>query len=149
MIGNDMTEKRSRLHPVIKVKKFKEKKAHNELIQIQAAREKENTALHALTRQKDRAMDAAVRTIKARATEVQTSRAFIQKLSREIQQQEEEVENIKTRETEKREELSRKSQSRKMVEKLEEKRKATLAKETERKEQRLLEVLSRRLGPAF
>ena len=143
-----MGEKRSRLHPVIKVKKFKEKKAHGELIQIRAVQEQENSALRALHSEQSEAIEVAVRTTKARATDVQTSRAFIQKLSRDIRQQEKKVETIQLQENEKREELSRKSQSRKMVEKLEEKRREALAKEAERKEQRLIDVLAHRLGLA-
>jgi flagellar export protein FliJ len=141
-----MKQKASRLCPVIKVKKFKENMAHSELVQIQATREKENTALHVLNRQKEHVLDDVVRVTRARATEVQTSSAFIQKISRQIQQQEKKVQNIQLQEEEKREEVSQKSQSRKMVEKLEEKHRATLAKELERKEQRLLEVFSRRLS---
>jgi len=140
-----MKANKSRLHPVIKVKKFKEKMAQGELIQIQATREKENTTLSALNQKKEHALDAAVRTTKAKATEVQTSRAFIQKLSRQIQQQEKKIESILVQEDEKRVELTEKSQSRKMVEKLDEKRRETLAREAERKEQRLLDVLARRL----
>jgi flagellar export protein FliJ len=140
-----MKEKKSRLHPVIKVKQFREKKAQRELVQIQATRDHENTALSALNKKKEYALDAAVRTIKAKATEVQTSRAFIQKLSRQILQQEKKIENIQVQEDEKRIELTEKSQSRKMVEKLDEKRKEALVREVERKEQRLLDVLARRL----
>jgi flagellar export protein FliJ len=143
-----MGEKRSRLHPVIKVKKFKEKKAHGELIQIRAVQEQENSTLRALHSEQSQAIGVAVRTTKARATDVQTSRAFIEKLSHDIRQQEKKVETIQLQENEKREELSRKSQSRKMVEKLEEKRREALAKEAERKEQRLIDVLAHRLGLA-
>jgi flagellar protein FliJ len=142
-----MKENKSRLHPVIKVKKFREKKAQSELVQIRATRELENTTLSDLSQRKEHAMDAAVRTIKARAADVQTSRAFIQNLSRQIQQQEKKIQSIRQQEDTKREELTEKSQSRKMVEKLDERRRETLAKETERKEQRMLDVLVRRLNP--
>jgi flagellar export protein FliJ len=141
-----MKANKSQLHPVIKVKKFKEKKAQSELVQIQANREKENAALSTLNKKKEHALDATVRTIKAKATEVQTSRAFIQKLSRQIQQQEKKIEGIEAEENDKRIELTEKSQSRKMVEKLDEKRREALAREAERKEQRLLDVLARRLS---
>ena len=141
-----MKVKPSKLHPVIKVKTFKEKKAQGELAKIQTARAEEHTALSALNEQKDHAMNAAGRSVKVRANEVQTSSAFIQHLSRQIQQQEKKIEGIKVQENEKRDELIQKSQARKMVEKLDEKRKATLAKEVERKEQRMLDVLTRRIG---
>jgi flagellar export protein FliJ len=140
-----MKQNKSRLHPVIKVKTFKEKKAQGELVQIQATRNLENTALSALNKKKEHALDAAVRTIKAKATEVQTSRAFIQKLSLQIHQQEKKIENIRVQENDKRVELTEKTQSRKMVEKLDEKRREALARETDRKEQRMLDVLARRL----
>lgn len=141
-----MKTKGSRLEQVIKVKKLKENRAQTELTQIRSLREVENATLGALNKSKTSALDAAVRTMKARATDVQTSRAFIERLSRQILQQESRIEGIENREHEKREELIQKSQARKIVEKLDEKRKDILAKETERKEQRLLDVLSRRNG---
>ena len=141
-----MKEKKSRFCQVIKVKKLKENRAQTELTQIRSLREQEKVALGSLSKQRDHAMDAAVRTIKARAADVQTSRAFIENLSMQIRQQEKRLEGIQNQENEKREDLIQKTQARRIVEKLDEKRKEILAKETERKEQRLLDALSRRRG---
>jgi|WetSurMetagenome_2_1015567.scaffolds.fasta_scaffold155327_2 flagellar protein FliJ len=141
-----MKEQKSKLQNVLKVKKFREKKAQGELVQIQAACEVEKSALTDLNQRKESAMDAASRTVKVRATELQTNQAFIQNLAKQIQKQEEKIETIRQKEDQKREELTGKSQERKMVEKLDEKRRTDLAKERERKEQRLLDVLSRKLN---
>ena len=144
-----MKTKPSKLHPVIKVKTFKEKKAQGELVQIQVTREQEHSALSRLNQKQNHAMKADGRTVRVSANEMQASRAFITRLSHQIQQQEKKIEGIKVQEDEKREELTKKSQARKMVEKLDEKRKATIAKEMERKEQRMLEVLTRTMGLAL
>jgi flagellar protein FliJ len=141
-----MKEQKSKLQNVLKVKKFREKKAQGELVQIQAVREVEKTALSDLTLRKESAIDAASKTVRMRATELQSNQAFIQNLTKQIQKQEEKIETIRVKEDEKREELTEKSQSRKMVEKLDEKRRSATAKEIERKEQRLLDVLSRKLN---
>jgi flagellar export protein FliJ len=141
-----MKEKPSRFHQVIKVKKFGEKKAHAELVEIRATQVKEGDELRALGQRKARAIDTVIHTMRARATEAQSSRAFIHKLSREIRQQEKKVQDLHVREEEKRLELTQRSQSRKMVEKLDEKHQTALNKEIERKDQRLLDVLSRRLS---
>ena len=141
-----MKEKKSRFCQVIKVKKLTENKAQTELSQIRSLRELEKVALGSLSNQREHAMDTAVRTMKARAADVQTSRAFIENLSRQISQAEKRIEGMQNQENAKREDLVQKSQARKIVEKLDEKRKGILAKEMERKEQRLLDALARKCG---
>lgn len=135
----------SRLHVVLKVKEHQEKKAHRELIQIRGTRENETAILDRLNEKEKSVVSDAIRTLRARATEMQTSRAFLQSLSRHIQQQKRKVDEMHSLENKKREELLEKSQAKQMIKKLQEKRETEAAREHERKEQRLIDILTQRL----
>jgi flagellar export protein FliJ len=80
---------------------------------------------------------------------MQASMAFIQSLSRQIQQQEDLLEGIKQQEDDKRGELVEKTQMRQMVEKLDQKRKDEAVKESDRKTQRMMDVLAQRLRAGY
>jgi len=134
----------SRLGTVIKVKHFQVKKAQKELSVISIDREQQEQHLDKLERRQTNAMSEAVRTMKARAVDLQTSRAYIQSISRQITQQAAKVDEVKFQEDGKRAELLEKSQSKQMLEKLDQKRRAELEKEQERKSQRMLDVLAQR-----
>jgi len=86
-----------------------------------------------------------VRKMKTKAVDLQTSQAFIQSLSRQIEQQVEKVQEIITQEEGKRGELLEKSQSKQMIEKIDQRRKDEEEKEQERKAQRVIDVLAQRM----
>jgi flagellar export protein FliJ len=135
----------SRLRTVIKVKHYQVKKAQKELAVIAVDRAQQEHHLTSLENTKSSAMSEAVRTMKARAVDLQTSRAYIQSISRQVKQQADRVDDIKDKENGKRAELLEKSQSEQMLEKLEQKRRAEVEKEQERKSQRMLDVLAQRM----
>jgi len=136
---------KSRYRTVLKVKKIQERKAQGELRQLQAVHTKEVEVLNDIRDERQYALSDAVRAMKVKATEAQTSRAFILKLSRQMKEQEKKVEAVESQETEKRTELVERTKSKKMVEQLDEKLQAEEEKEIERKEQRLMDVLAQRI----
>jgi flagellar export protein FliJ len=135
----------SRLRTVIKVKHYQVKKAQKELAVIAVDREQQENTLNSLENSKSSAMSEAVRTMKARAVDLQTSRAYIHSISRQVKQQAAKVDETKVREDGKRAELLEKSQSEQMLEKLEQKRRAEVEKEQERRSQRMLDILAQRM----
>ncbi|MBI3578978.1 MAG: flagellar FliJ family protein [Ignavibacteriales bacterium] len=144
-----MSTGRSKFKTVLKVKSYLEKKAQGELHTIQEQHHQETEELNQLTEENESALGETIAVLKARATELQTSRAFLQNLSRQIERQKEKLEDIKLQEHSKREELTEKTQAKRMIEKLEEKREGEEAKENERKEQRLIDVLAHRIRFGF
>jgi len=144
-----MQASESRLLTVIKVKSFQVKTAQRELAAIKVNREAEQGTLSHLTDTQSSAMSDAFREMKTRAADLQTSRAFIDSLSRKIKNQEEKVVQIEVRENNKREELVEKSKSEQMLEKLDQKRKDEASKDVERKAQRMVDVLAQRMRMGF
>lgn len=140
-----MNVSHSSLDTVIKVKDFQLKKTQKELAQIKVKREQEEVALDNLEHTKSEALSDAARQMKARASDMQASRAFIHSLSQKIKSQVVEVEKINKAEDTKRGEVIERSQSKQMVEKLDQKRKEEVAKEEDRKQQRVMDVLAQRL----
>lgn len=130
---------------VIRVKNFLVKKAQRELAVISVDRVHAEGALTNLEEQQSTAMTDAVRTMKAKAVDLQTSQAFLQSLSRQIQKQVQKVEEVLTQEEGKRGELLEKSQSKQMIEKIDQRRKDEQEKELERKAQRVSDVLAQRM----
>jgi flagellar export protein FliJ len=135
----------SHLGTVIRVKDFQVKKAQRELAVITINRAQEEGALTSLEERQCTAMSDAVRKMKTKAVDLQTSQAFIQSLSRQIQHQEEKVHEIITQEEGKRGELLERSQSKQMIEKIDQRRKGEQEKEQERKAQRVIDVLAQRM----
>ena len=135
----------SKFRTVLKVKKIQERKAQTELYQLEVDHAQEEATLTEIKETQKAALSDAVRSMKMKATEAQTSRAFIKQLSRKIEDQKQKVDEIKTQKTEKREELIERSKSTNMIEKLDKKLLAEENKETERKEQRLIDVLAQRI----
>ena len=135
----------SHLGTVIRVKDFQVKKAQRELAVIKVNRAQEEGALTSLEERQSTAMSDAVRKMKTKAVDLQTSQAFIQSLSRQIEQQVEKVQEIVTQEEGKRGELLEKSQSKQMIEKIDQRRKEEEGKEQERKAQRVIDVLAQRM----
>lgn len=135
----------SHLVTVIRVKDFQVKKAQRELASITISRAQEEGALSSLEERQSSAMSEAVRKMKTKAVDLQTSQAFIQSLSRQIERQGEKVQEIITQEDGKRVELIEKSQSKQMIEKIDQRRKEEHEKEQDRKAQRVIDVLAQRM----
>jgi flagellar export protein FliJ len=130
---------------VIRVKDFQVKKAQRELAVISVDRVHAEGTLTNLEEKQSTAMTDAVRTMKTKAVDLQTSQAFLQSLSRQIEKQVEKVEEVLTQEEGKRGELLEKSQSKQMIEKIDQRRKDEAEKELERKAQRVSDVLAQRM----
>jgi len=135
----------SRLQTVIRVKDIQVKSAQRELAQIKVKKDQEQGTLDRLEEEKSSAMTDAAREMKSRARDLQTSRAFLQSLSRQIQDQEKTVKTVTDQEDSKRGELVEKTQSQQMIEKIDQKRRDELAKEDDRKSQRVIDVLAQRI----
>jgi flagellar export protein FliJ len=134
------------LRTVLKVKKYQEKKAHEELVHLLQSKDQEEAALSDLNDKRESAMTEAVRVSRSRALEWQTSRAFLRSLSAEIRQKEKKVDEIQLQEDDKRSELVERTQAKQMVENLDQRRQAEIVKEADRKEQRLIDVLAQRVA---
>jgi flagellar export protein FliJ len=135
----------SHFQTVIRVKDFQVKRAQRELAVITVNRAQEEGTLTSLEERQSTAMSDAVRRLKTKAVNLQTSHAFIQSLSRQIQRQEEKVQAIITQEEGKRGELLEKSQSKHMIEIIDQRRKEEQEKEQERKAQRVIDILAQRI----
>ncbi len=144
-----MTKPLRQLRTVVRVKSHLEKKSQRELAEIQEQQQEEAGRLESLHRTKEHALQETSAILKARATELQTSYAFLQSLARQIQRQHKKLEAIRQLEESKKAELLQRKQSREMIEELVEKRLAHENKERERKEQRLLDVLAHRIRWGF
>ncbi|HTX99591.1 MAG TPA: flagellar export protein FliJ [Bacteroidota bacterium] len=133
------------LSTVLKVKVVQEKNAQRELAAIAQKREVEEQRLDQLEQTQDSALTQASGVTRSRAGDLQTSRAFIQSINKQIEQQGETVDDVKNKESAKRDELVERSKSRQMVESLDTKRKEEAEKEKERKAQRVIDVLAQRM----
>jgi flagellar export protein FliJ len=135
----------SKFSTVLKVKRIQEKKSQTELHQLQTAHAQEEAALADIKQTQRTALSDAVRSMKMKATEAQTNRAFIRKLSDEIQDQSKKVDDLESMKESKREELIARTKGKNMIEKLDDKLQIEKAKENDRKEQRLIDVLAQRI----
>jgi flagellar export protein FliJ len=139
----------SSLGTVIRVRDIQVNKAKQELAEIRNDRELAEGELQTLEEKQSSAMSDAVREMKTKAADLQTSQAFIQNLSRKIEEQGKKVDEIASAEEGKREELVERSQSKHMLEKIDQKRKEEFEKEQERKSQRIIDVLAQRMKVGF
>ncbi len=135
----------SRFGTLLRVKSIQERKTQQELVEIQNQKDEERQTLSQLQERREGEIAEAVRKSRMRATDLQSSRAFLTRLSKEIGEQENKIEEIQVKEDEKREELVERSRSKHMVEDLEEKYQTQVLREAERKEQRLIDVLAQRV----
>jgi len=135
----------SRFGTLLRVKSIQERKSQQELVEIQNRKDEERQTLSQLQERREGEIAEAVRKSRMRATDLQSSRAFLTRLSKEIGEQENKIEEIQVKEDEKREELVERSRSKHMVEDLEEKYQTQVLREAERKEQRLIDVLAQRV----
>jgi flagellar export protein FliJ len=134
------------LATVLKVKEFQEKTTQRELAAIKVNRETEEGKLGELEQSRSSAMAEAGCVVRSSAGDMQTARAFIHSLGRQVEQQGERVEAAKAQEDVKRGELVERSQSRQMVEKLDSRRREEVEKENEKKSQRVMDVLAQRMN---
>ncbi|HTX18049.1 MAG TPA: flagellar export protein FliJ [Bacteroidota bacterium] len=134
------------LGTVLKVKKYQEKKAHEELVHLLRTKDEEQAALSDLNDKRESAMTEAVRVSRSRALELQTSRAFLKSISLEIRRQEKKIDDIEVKAEDKRTELVERTQAKQMVENLDQRRQAQISREADRKEQRLIDVLAQRVA---
>jgi|WetSurMetagenome_2_1015567.scaffolds.fasta_scaffold149843_2 flagellar export protein FliJ len=135
----------SKFSTVLKVRRIQEKKSQTELHQLQIVHAQEEATLADIKQTQETALSDAVRSMRMKATDAQTSRAFIRKLSDEIQDQSKKVNQLESLKESKREELLARTQNKNMIEKLDDKLQSEQAKENDRKEQRLIDVLAQRI----
>jgi flagellar export protein FliJ len=133
-----------RFGTLLKVRKYQEKKAQQELSQIRNQKVSEEQALSQLDEQRNAEINGTDTVEKIRAQDVQTSRAFIRSLTRDMQTQQKRINEIQRQETNKTGEVVERKQAKEVVENLEDKYQTHLAKERDKKEQRMLDILARR-----
>ncbi len=141
-----MAKTKSQFGTVVRIKKHQEKIAQQQLTQIRDTHLREQEMLTRLNHAKEVAVNEIPSTGKARATDLQMHRAFVFKLSRQIDRQTGLVKEIREKEEEKREEVTKRAQSRQMVEKLDERKQADVVRESDRKEQSVIDELAKRTG---
>ena len=137
------------LQTVLKVKEFQEKSTQRELAAIKVHREAEEGKLGELEQSHNSAMTEAGSVVRTRAGDMQTARAFISSLARQVECQGERVEAAKQQEDVKRGELVERAKSRQIVEKLDTRRREQAEKEIDRKAQRVIDVLAQRMKMGF
>lgn len=143
-----MAKHSSRFGTVLRLKKHQEKLTQQQLLQLQRVHLEEKEILEKLHEAKEEAVKDSYGEGRAKATDLQTHRAFLFSLSRQINTQKTRVEEISLREDEKREELTKKAQARQMVEKLDKKSREEALRELERKEQLVMDDLAQRTATA-
>jgi flagellar FliJ protein len=139
-----MSDKKPSLKIVQKVREIQEKQAQRELKETETRREKEHDLLKKMEEDRRYAISHSGKTKHMRAGDMQTDRAFLQRLSNLIQHQKQRFETIQAEAELKRLELIERSKNKKMIEKLEEKREGDRRREADKKEQDVIDVVSQR-----
>jgi flagellar export protein FliJ len=139
-----MAKSSSPFHNVLRVKRHQEKVAQQQLMHIEDAHNKEKELLNTLHKVRTEAVGGTQRSGRARVNELQTQRAFIIKLTKQINHQASKLDDIKRKANAKRKELTERAQSRQMVEKLDEKRKVQVSKNRDRVEQEMIDEVANR-----
>ena len=134
-----------RFGTLLKVRKYQEKKAQQELSQIRNQKLTEEQTLSTLDEKRNVEMSESNKPEKIRAKDVQTSRAFIRSLTRDMQTQQEKINTIQRQETNKTGEVVERKQAKEVVENLEDKYQTQMAKEQDKKEQRVIDILAQRV----
>lgn len=130
---------------ILRVKVHQQKKVQQELAQLLGEKEIEEKNFAELKELKKDATGDFASNLKLRATEIQTSKAYIDNLTDKLTMQINKLDQIQTQEEGKRVELLEKEKSKKQIEILSEKREAELLKERTRKDQRLMDILANRI----
>ncbi|MER3522569.1 MAG: flagellar export protein FliJ [Ignavibacteria bacterium] len=139
-----MTKPITRFSTLVRVKQHQEKLTQQQLMQIRQSHLQEKEMLDRLQEAREEAVKDTYGTGRAKAHDLQIHRAFIFRLTREINRQTTKVNEMKEQEEAKREELTQRAQARQMVEKLDEKSKHEAMRELERKEQHFIDELAQR-----
>ncbi len=134
-----------RLDTLLKVKVHQQKKVQQELAKLLGEKEIEEKNFAELKVLKEGATGDFASNLKLRATEIQSSKAYIDNLTDKLTTQVNKLDQIQTAEEGKRGELLEKEKSKKQIEILSEKREAELIKERIRKDQRLMDILANRI----
>jgi flagellar export protein FliJ len=134
-----------RLSTILKVKNHQERVAQQELTFIRHRKDREKEVFNRLEETKQTAIGDLAKSVRIRANELQSNRAYISDLTEQMQDQIKKISDMQQEEDGKREELIEKSQSKRIMEKLEEKKNLETAQETNRKDQRLMDVLAHRI----
>lgn len=138
-----------RIQKVLDVKTRQENQAHKELKHAQERKDAEAKKLDTLRTREEQALSDGESTVVVRASEIQTKRAFLRFLTREIEGQNERLDTVTTEENVKREALVERSKSKKIIQELKEQLVVQEQKEVERKEQRMIDILAQRIRAAL
>lgn len=133
-----------RFGTLLKVRNYQEQKAQQELSQIRNQKISEEEQLATLDKKRNSEISDTGSVSKTRAADMQMSRAFIKRLSKEIQSQKTKIEDTQNKEDSKTDEVVERKQAKEMIQNLEDKYRSYMAKEQERKDQRLMDVLAQR-----
>ena len=133
-----------RFGTLLKVRNYQEQKAQQELSQIRNQKISEEEQLATLDEKRNSEISDTGSVSKTRAADMQMSRAFIKRLSKEIQSQKTKIEDTQNKEDSKTDEVVERKQAKEMIQNLEDKYRSYMAKEQERKDQRLMDVLAQR-----
>jgi flagellar export protein FliJ len=133
-----------RFGTLLKVRNYQEQKAQQELSQIRNQKISEEEQLETLDKKRNSEISDTGSVSKTRAADMQMSRAFIKRLSKEIQSQKNKIEDTQNKEDSKTDEVVERKQAKEMIQNLEDKYRSYMAKEQERKDQRLMDVLAQR-----
>jgi flagellar export protein FliJ len=135
---------KSRFGTLLKVRKYQEKKAQQELSQLRHEKAIEEDTLNQLDKRRDTAIAGADGVEKSSAQDIQAQHAFIRKLSKDIQEREKNLKVMVEKEHSKTDEVVERKKAKEMVENLEERFQTDLSKEADRKEQKVLDILAQR-----
>lgn len=136
----------TRFDTIISVRDHQKKAATRELQKILDEKQSNIDQLTTMKSEQERVLEGETYSHKANAQELQTHRAFIEKLSDSIQKKEEHLKEIESKEETKREELLERVKAKNVVEKLKEKLTEEIMKEQNHKEQQTIDMLSQRGG---
>jgi len=133
-----------RLQTVLTVREYQERRLQHDLFKIGQDKERENSVLTQLNDEIELAVieDSAI--VRVRATELQTSKAFIDTLSNKITDQEQVIGDLKHKEKHARGELVNKRQSRHMLESLKKTHEEKVQKEEDEKVQKIIDEFGNR-----
>jgi flagellar export protein FliJ len=129
---------------LLKVRGYQEKKAQQELSNIRGLKNDAEDKLARLDDARDAEISDAGCVSKTNALEMQTSRAFLKRLSKEIRSQKIKIDDIEKQETQKTHEVVKRKQAKEMIQTLEDKYRISAVKEQDGKDQRLMDVLAQR-----
>ncbi len=133
-----------RLGIIINVREDQKKKTTRELMQVNQEKVAETKKLDALEEEQQGAIQQAMRHRRVKANNTQIASSFIKKLSKEIQNQKNHIEQLEAKENTKREELIERVKAKNVVEKLQDRFIEENRKLNDSNEQKLTDSLNQR-----